>query len=96
MTGAETPVQFKLQIMTVSGKVVREVTAAEFGPLTAGTHQSNFCWDGKDEYGDQLANGVYLYRITARKADGTAFEFFENSSVDGYFKGGFGKMVLMR
>ncbi len=96
MTGAETPVHFKIQIMTVSGRVVREITEAEFGPLRAGTHQSDFCWDGKDEYGDQLANGVYLYRIVAKKADGSDFEFFENNSVDGYFKGGFGKMVLMR
>ncbi|HRI61300.1 MAG TPA: hypothetical protein PK228_16280, partial [Saprospiraceae bacterium] len=96
MTGAETPVHFKIQIMTVSGRVVREITEMEFGPLRAGTHQSDYCWDGKDEYGDQLANGVYLYRIVAKKADGTDFEFFENNSVDGYFKGGFGKMVLMR
>ena len=96
MTGAETPQRFKIQIMTVSGRVVREITEAEFGPLRAGTHQSDFCWDGRDEYGDQLANGVYLYRIVAKKADGTDFEFYENNSVDGFFKGGFGKMVLMR
>ena len=82
--------------MTVSGKIVREVTEAEFGPLQAGTHQSSFCWDGKDEFGDQLANGVYLYRINAKKADGSPFEFFENNAIDGFFKGGFGKMVLMR
>lgn len=96
MTGAETPAHFKIQIMTVSGKVVREITEVEFGPLRAGTHQSDFCWDGRDEYGDQLANGVYLYRIVAKKADGTDFEFFDNNRVDGFFKGGFGKMVLMR
>ncbi len=96
MTGVETPAHFKLQIMTVSGKIVREVTEAEFGPLQAGTHQSSFCWDGKDEFGDQLANGVYLYRINAKKADGSPFEFFENNAIDGFFKGGFGKMVLMR
>lgn len=96
MTGIETPAFFKLQIMTVSGKTVREVTESEFGPLRAGVHQSTFCWDGKDEFGDQLANGIYLYRINAKKADGTPFEFFEKTAIDGYFKGGFGKMVLMR
>lgn len=96
MTGAEQPSSFRLQIMTVSGKVVREVTEAEFGPLQAGTHTSNFCWDGRDQYGDQLANGVYLYRIVAKKADGSDFEFYENRSIDPYFKHGFGKMVLMR
>ena len=96
MTGAETPTHFRIQIMTVSGRVVREITEAEFGPLRAGTHRSDFCWDGKDEYGDQLANGVYLYRLKAKKVDGSDFEFFENTGQDGYFKHGFGKMVLMR
>jgi len=96
MTGAESPTNFKVQIMTVSGRVVREITTAEFGPLQVGTHQSDYCWDGKDEYGDQLANGVYLYRVVAKKADGSDFEEFENQQVDGYFKHGFGKMVLMR
>ena len=96
MTGAETPTQFKVQIMTVSGKVVREILGAEFGPLLTGTHQSNFCWDGRDTYGDQLANGVYLYRVVAKKADGSDFEFFEQNNIDGMFKHGLGKMVLMR
>ncbi len=96
MSGSETPLNFRLQIMTVSGRVIREVTESEFGSLRAGTHQSNFCWDGRDQYGDQLANGVYLYRIMAKKADGTDFEFFENTTIDGFFKHGFGKMVLMR
>jgi hypothetical protein len=96
MTGAETPTQFKLQIMTVSGKVVREITAAEFGPMLPGTHQSDYCWDGRDTYGDQLANGVYLYRVVAKKADGSDFEFFEQNNIDGMFKHGLGKMVLMR
>ncbi|MEZ4963931.1 MAG: C25 family cysteine peptidase [Saprospiraceae bacterium] len=96
MTGAEPPLHFKIQIMTVSGRIVREITEQEFGPLKPGTHQSDFCWDGRDEYGDQLANGVYLYRVIAKKADGTDFDLFDNDRVDGFFKRGFGKMVLIR
>ena len=96
MTGSETPAFFKIQIMTVSGRVVREITTAEFGPLLAGTHRSNFCWDGRDEFGDQLANGVYLYRVVAKKQDGSDFEAFQQDNIDGFFKHGFGKMVLMR
>ncbi|MBK7938488.1 MAG: hypothetical protein IPJ82_16015 [Lewinellaceae bacterium] len=96
LTGSESPAHFKIQIMTVSGRIVREITETEFGPMLAGTHQSDYCWDGKDEFGDQLANGVYLYRVVAKKADGSDFEFFENTKVDGFFKQGFGKMVLIR
>lgn len=96
LTGSEAPSHFKIQIMTVSGRVVREITEQEFGPLKPGTHRSEFCWNGRDEFGDQLANGVYLYRIVAKKADRTNFDLFENNSTDGFFKHGFGKMVLMR
>ena len=96
LTGSEPPTHFKIQIMTVSGRVVREITEQEFGPLKPGVHRSDFCWNGHDEYGDQLANGVYLYRIVAKKSDGADFDLFENNAADGFFKHGFGKMVLMR
>jgi len=96
LTGAEMPANFKIQIMTVSGRVVREITGAEFGPMRAGVHQSDFSWDGADQYGDRLANGVYLYRVVAKKADGSDFEFLPNNQVDGFFNNGFGKMVLAR
>ncbi len=96
LTGSEPPAHFKIQVMTVSGRVVREITEQEFGPLKPGTHRSEFCWNGHDEYGDQLANGVYLYRIVAKKLDGSDFDLFENNVADGFFKHGFGKMVLIR
>ncbi|MCC7246289.1 MAG: hypothetical protein IT269_11465 [Saprospiraceae bacterium] len=96
LTGSEPPTHFKVRIMTVSGRVVREITEQEFGPLQIGTHRSDFCWDGRDEYGDQLANGVYLYQVVAKKADGSDFELHENQGIDTYFQHGFGKMVLMR
>ncbi len=96
LTGLEAPDQLLMRIMTVSGKVVREVTATEFGPMQIGSHLSNFCWDGKDEFGDQLANGVYYYQVFAKKANGEPFELFSNSQTDGFFKHGIGKMVLMR
>lgn len=96
LTGEEIPTHFRLRIMTVSGKIVREITEGEFGPLLPGRHLSAFCWDGRDEFGDQLANGVYLYKIVAKKSDGSDFEAFENKAVDGFFKNGWGKMVLIR
>lgn len=93
LTGAEAPAHFKIQIMTVSGRVVREISDREFGPLLPGTHLSDYCWDGRDEFGDRLANGVYLYRIVAKKTDGSDFELFENERTDGYFRHGIGKIV---
>jgi Peptidase family C25 len=95
LTGATPPQYFKIQIMSIAGKVVREITQNEIGSLKIGTHLTDYAWDGKDEYGDKLANGVYLYRIVAKNEDKKAFESYENGTND-YFKEGLGKLVIMR
>lgn len=94
LTGAP-PTKFGLQIMTVSGRIVKEIDQAEFGELRVGTHQSDYVWDGRDNYGDQLANGVYLYRVIAEDEAGENLEMRDNGSA-GYFAGGIGKIVLLR
>lgn len=94
LTGSEIPDEFKIQIMTVSGRVVREITQAEFGPIRIGRNLSVYRWDGRDEFGDRLANGVYLYRAIAR-LNGKEIELSDNGASQ-YFTKGFGKMVLMR
>lgn len=95
LTGNNPPAFFKIQIMTVSGRIIREITQDEIGPLKTGTHTTEYAWDGTDEFGDKLANGIYLYRVTAQKNDGTEFEAIETGA-DKFIKKGFGKMVLIR
>jgi Peptidase family C25/CARDB len=96
LTGEAPPQYFRIQIMTISGKVVREITQDEIGTLKIGTHKTDYAWDGHDEYGNQLANGVYLYRIVAKGKDGKAFEGFEGDTTNELFKKGIGKMVILR
>ncbi|PSR11457.1 MAG: hypothetical protein DA408_11235 [Bacteroidetes bacterium] len=91
----EPPADFALQIMTIAGRVVREVSKEEFGELLVGTHLSDFVWDGTDTYGDRLANGVYLYRVVAQDDSGNDLEIRDNGS-SGYFTNGIGKVVLLR
>lgn len=95
LTGAQPPAHYKIQIMTISGRIVREVTQTELGPLIPGTHLTDFVWDGTDEFGDCLANGVYLYRFIAKYEDGKEWETFETGA-DAFVKDGVGKMVLLR
>jgi hypothetical protein len=102
LTGYEIPSQFKIQIMTVTGKVVREITKAELGPLHVGRNITEYKWDGRDQYGQLLGNGVYLYRVVTM-LDGNSLEHRTNmdgkggtSMVDKYFKNGYGKMYIMR
>lgn len=94
LTG-EPPTQFKIQIMTISGRIVREITQDEIGPLKIGTHQTEFAWDGTDEFGDRLANGIYLYRVLAKDSDKQDYKLFETGA-DGFFNKGFGKLAIIR
>src|SRR5690606_30511501 len=63
LTGSEIPSQFKIQILTVTGKIVKEITKAELGFLHIGRNITEYRWDGRDQYGQLLGNGVYLYRV---------------------------------
>lgn len=94
ITGSILPDYVKIQIMTVTGKIVREITQDELGPLRIGNNMTDYAWDGTDEYGDRLANGVYLYRVIT-KINGENIEHRETSA-DKFFNQGFGKMYLMR
>lgn len=94
LTGSEVPTEFKIQIMTVTGKVVREIMREELGAIRIGRNITDYAWDGKDEFGDQLANGVYVYRVITG-INGTDIEKRETNA-DQYFKKGWGKMYLMR
>ncbi len=94
LTGSEIPQNFRIQIMTISGKVVREIFQDEIGPIHIGRNITQYAWDGKDNFGDQLANGVYFYRTTS-KLNGENIEKRETQA-DAYFKKGWGKMYLMR
>lgn len=96
LTGSEAPPQYKIQIMTVSGRIVREINQDELGPLQVGTHLTDFVWDGTDTYGDRLAIGTYLYRVVALDEAGQEVKHYSNTTTDAYFKNGIGKIVLLK
>ena len=62
------PVNCLVRTYTVSGRLVRTLKA--FG----GLGQMQIPWDGLDDRGGALANGVYLYRvqINGQESDGTS------------------------
>ena len=91
INGSIIPSQLKIEIMTVTGKVVREVTKQELGELRIGRNITTFKWDGTDQFGDRLANGIYLYRVIVDDD----FERIKKGENDGFNKG-YGKMYLFR
>ena len=94
LTGSQIPEDIKIQILTVTGRVVREIFMDELGYIHIGHNKTEFAWDGRDNYGDQLANGVYLYRVLI-KEPGENFKHRDTNGDRG-FKNGFGKMYLLR
>ena len=95
LTGEKVPDKLKVQILTSSGKIVREVLKEELGPLRIGNNISDFSWDGTDQFGDRLANGVYFFRVISENNDQSAIKHRATSG-DQFFKNNFGKIYLMR
>lgn len=97
LTGSDIPQNIRIQILTVTGKIVREITKAELGPLRIGRNITEFKWDGTDQFGQKLANGVYLYRVLTN-LNGKSLDKYstKDNNTDKYFNKGYGKMVLIR
>ncbi|RZL12765.1 MAG: hypothetical protein EOO62_10180, partial [Hymenobacter sp.] len=94
VTGQELPRNMKIQIMTLTGRVVREIFMNELGPLHIGNNITDYAWDGTDQYGDRLANGTYLYRVAIDDPTGEYKKF--TTAGDKAFKNDWGKLVLLR
>jgi hypothetical protein len=93
LTG-EIPEEIRVQILTITGKVVKTLFKEDLGTLRIGQNITEYAWDGTDEFGDKLANGVYLYKVDIKSA---GKDYLHSSlSSDDLFKNGYGKMYLMR
>jgi hypothetical protein len=59
------PLAVTVKIYTVAGRLIRTLDA--YAP---GDSFVRVPWDGRDRDGDVIANGVYLYKLVVRTADG--------------------------
>jgi hypothetical protein len=64
----------KIEIFTVSGKLIKTISQTINPP---GNRSSEVDWDGLDEYGNKIANGVYLYRLRVQTPDGRSAQKWE-------------------
>ena len=56
----------QIQIFTVSGRLVKTINEVV---LTEGFRSDGIAWNGLDDFGDQLAKGVYVYRLIVTTPD---------------------------
>lgn len=66
-----TTLKVVIQIYTISGKMIKSISQTI---MNEGFRFDGIEWDGKDEFGDKLARGVYIYRVSVtdgskKKAD---------------------------
>jgi flagellar hook assembly protein FlgD len=46
--------------MTITGRVIKTIQQTI---VSTGNRSAEIEWDGKDEYGDKLGRGVYIYKL---------------------------------
>lgn len=68
------PLSVMIQIFTVSGKLLKTL---ESDVVNSGNHFDNLSWDGKDDYGDHIAKGVYVYKVKVKAGSGDTAEEFQ-------------------
>lgn len=64
---SSTPLDVSVQIFTVSGKLVRTLNGqTSSGSKSASSLSKDIIWDGRDDFGDKIGKGVYVYRLKVR------------------------------
>ncbi|APY10546.1 peptidase C25 [Seonamhaeicola sp. S2-3] len=58
-----------IQIFTVSGKLVRTLNGQTTGgTITTSSLSRDIVWDGRDDFGDKIGKGVYIYKLTVHSS----------------------------
>jgi len=67
-------IDVRIQIFTISGKLIKTLETS-----VSGTQYMNnpIVWDGRDDFGDRIGRGVYIYKVRLSTADGKSGEKFE-------------------
>ena len=60
-------INVSLKIFSMTGKAVRQFRETINTP---GTRYDGITWNGYDQFGDKLANGVYLYKLSIKSENG--------------------------
>ncbi|MCJ8165649.1 type IX secretion system sortase PorU [Pontibacter sp. E15-1] len=65
----------QVQIYTISGKLIKTLQTTSYASKA---HVADLSWNGRDEYNDTLARGVYVYRMSVRsQQDGSKTSKFD-------------------
>ena len=68
LKGNDKPDELDIKIYTIAGRLIRDI---KLTPTDLITNFNKIYWDGRDEDGDEVGNGVYLYKMIAKFPDKT-------------------------
>ncbi len=63
----------QVQIFTVTGKLLKTLQMQMFNSPAHVGHPGSaheIAWDGKDDFGDKIGKGIYIYKVNVRSSDG--------------------------
>ncbi|HUR11802.1 MAG TPA: type IX secretion system sortase PorU [Flavitalea sp.] len=63
-----------IQVFTVTGKLVKTLRNTIF---STGNRSNEVEWDGRDDYGNKLGRGVYIYQLRVHSSDGQSADKLE-------------------
>ncbi|MGZ8537794.1 MAG: type IX secretion system sortase PorU, partial [Flavisolibacter sp.] len=69
-----TNLQVRIEIYTVSGRLIKTLARTINTP---GNRSNEIDWDGRDDYGQKIARGVYVYRLKVMTINGKSGEKWE-------------------
>ena len=64
----------RVQIFTVSGKLVKTIESSFYA---TGFRGQDIPWDGKDDFGNAIGRGTYIYKLELRNEKGQRAESFQ-------------------
>jgi hypothetical protein len=64
----------QVKIFTVSGKLVKTIQHQSMGESY---RVDDISWDGRDDFGDRIGRGAYIYKLDVRTPDGATAHKFE-------------------
>ena len=62
---SSTPLNVTIQIFTISGRLVKTILGTT-DPNENNSFSRDFYWDGRDDFGDKVGKGVYIYKLNVR------------------------------
>ena len=64
----------QIQVFTVSGKLVKSINERVH---SEGFRSEGIVWNGRDDYGEKIGRGVYVYKLKVLNESGEKVEKFE-------------------